>query len=191
MFLATEEPLATGSRIRIAIGATDLGFYVEGEVTHSRKRDVLKPTAGRMGMGVRFVPMAKVLAKLVPELEASQAQDGAPTDDGVYGVSYAGAQQFLEVYERDVKTGGLFVATQQPAEVREGVEVEILVADSGLRPLRLAGTVVYRAEPNPPGDDAHANLMAGMGVELDAVSVGRVERFAARLRRQVTETPSS
>ncbi len=185
MFLATDEPLASGSRIRIAIGASDLGFYVEGEVTHSRKRKTHQPTSSRVGMGVRFVPMAKVLAKLVPELEASPAQDDAPTDDGVYGVSYAGAQQFLTVYERDVKTGGLFVATQRPAEVRDGVEVEVLVANSGLRPLRLAGTVVYRAEPSPPGDDGHTNLMAGMGVELDAASVGRVERFADRLRRQV------
>ncbi len=185
MFLATDEPLAKGSRIRIAIGADDLGFFVEGEVTHSLKREPHLPASRRVGMGVRFLPMAKVLAKLVPELEASREQD-ATSPGGRYRVSYAGARQFLEVYERDVKTGGLFVATQRPAEVRERVEIEIVVEHSGLRPLHLTGKVVYRAEPNPPGDEAHANLMAGMGVELAEASVDRVERFVARLRRQGT-----
>ncbi len=185
MFLATDEPLAKGSRIRVAIGASDRGFFVEGEVTHSLKREPHLPATRRVGMGVRFLPMAKVLAKLVPELAASLAQGDTPSsDDGLYRASYASAQQFLEVYERDVQTGGLFVATRRPAEVGECVEIEVVVEHSGIPPLRLTGSVVYRAEANPPGDDAHTNLMAGMGVELDAeVSVGKVERFVARLRQ--------
>ena len=184
MFLATEEPLARGSRIRVAVGASDLGFFVEGEVTHSNKRESHLSSARRVGMGVRFLPMEKILAKLVPELEASLTQNATPSDDGLYRVCYAGAEQFLEVYERDVQTGGLFVATQRPAAARERVEIKVVVEHSGIRPLRLAGTVVYRAEPTPPGEDSHANLMAGMGVELDAVSLRKVESFVTRLRRQ-------
>ena len=118
----------------------------------------------------------------MPELGASRAQDGAPSDDGIYRTSYADTDQFLEVYARDIQTGGLFVATQQPAEVREHVEIEVMVERSGIQPLRLTGTVVYRAEANPPGDAPHTNLMAGMGVELDAESMSKVERFVARLR---------
>ena len=183
MFLATDEPLPTGSRIRISIGASDLGFFVEGEVTYSRKRRSDRPTPGRRGMGVRFLPIVRVLSKLVPELGASLAQHANPSEEGLFHVVYADAKQFLEVYDRDVTTGGLFVATQRPAEVSEDIEIEVTVAHSGLRPLRLSGAVVYRAEP---ADEAHANLMAGMGVELDATSAGKVERFAARLRRQVS-----
>ncbi len=182
MFLATDEPLATGSRIRVAIGASDRGFFVEGEVTHTSKRGPHLPTSGRAGMGVRFLSVAKLLGKLIPELGASVAQDGTRSEDGLYRASYTGAEEFREVYERDIKTGGLFVATQHPAAVGEGVEVEVMVATSGMRPLRLSGTVVYRAESDPPGEDPHTNLMAGMGVELDGVSVSKIERYVNRLR---------
>ncbi len=182
MFLATDEPLKTGARIRVAIGATDRGFFVEGEVTHTIRREPGRPAARRLGMGVRFLPVEKLLGKLVPELGASPAEDGSPSDDGLYRAFYPGVEQFLEVYERDIQTGGLFVATQRPAEVRDLVEIKVTVKGSGLRPLPLTGTVVYRAEANPPGHDPDANLMAGMGVELDVASASRVERFVARLR---------
>ncbi len=183
MFLATDEPLSKGQRIRVAIGASDRGFFVEGEVTHAVRREPHLAASKRAGMGVRFLPVAKILAKLVPELEANPAQGDARLDDGHYRAFYAAPEQFLEVYEHDVQTGGLFVATQEPAAVRESVEIEVVVDGSGLRPLHLTGTVVYCAEPNPPGDEAHTNLMAGMGVELDAKSAKKANTYAGRLRR--------
>ncbi len=62
--------------------------------------------------------------------------------------------------------GGLFVATDRPAEVDEAVVVELVIAGSGQPPLRFEGKVVYRVEPTRPGDAAATNLMAGMGIEL-------------------------
>ncbi|MEE8524175.1 MAG: hypothetical protein V3T72_09615, partial [Thermoanaerobaculia bacterium] len=100
----------------------------------------------------------------MPEIEAAPETDGS-VEDGVYRATYDGRERFLEIYRRDLGTGGLFVATDRPAEVDEVVVVELVIAGSGQPPLRFEGKVVYRVEPTRPGDAAATNLMAGMGIE--------------------------
>lgn len=163
MFIATAHPISRGRRVRVEIGADDRGFLVEGQVTHSYKTDPLVPNPQRAGMGVRFLPIRQLLGKLVPEIAAAAESEVA--EQGVYRASYADRESFLEVYRRDLETGGLFVATDHPAEVDEVVVVELVIAASGQPPLRFEGKVVYRVDPTTAGDAA-ANLMAGMGIEL-------------------------
>ncbi len=166
MFIATAHPIARGRRVRIEIGA-ERGFLVEGQVTHSFQTDPLVPNPRRSGMGVRFLPIRQLLAKLVPEIGAAEENDGAEeAEEGVFRALYDDRKSFLEVYHRDLATGGLFIATDRPAQVDEVVVIELVITGSGQPPLRFEGKVVYRVEPTTPGSDAAPNLMAGMGVEL-------------------------
>ena len=180
MFVATEKPLRPGARVRVAIGESDRGFFVEGEVSHAFRREPLIPSRRQAGMGVRFLPVDRLMAELVPEIAAARSPDSEPPKEGVYRAFYADREQFLQIYERDVKTGGLFVSTDRPAEVGEVVTVKVVVAGSGLRPLRLRGKVVHSVEPG------EGNLMAGMGLELLdlARTVRKIDLMVERISRE-------
>jgi Tfp pilus assembly protein PilZ len=181
MFIATAHPLHCGCRVRIEFGGDERGFLVEGQVTHAFKTDPLVPSPRRAGMGVRFLPIKQLLGKLVPEIAAVPEAE-APVEDGVYRVFYEDRQSFLEIYRRDLSTGGLFVATDHPAQVDEVVVVELVIAGSGQPALRFEGKVVYRVEPTIPEDEAATNLMAGMGIELVDFQ-GTSEKLASLVRR--------
>ena len=180
MFIATERPLRPGARVRVAIGDSDRGFFVEGEVSHAFKREPLVPNRRQAGMGVRFLPVDELMAALVPEIAAARSPDSELPEEGVYRAFYADPEQFRDVYERDIKTGGLFVSTDLPAEVGESVTVEVVVAGSGLRPMRLGGKVVYSVGPG------EGNLMAGMGLELldFAPTVRKIGLMVERISRE-------
>ncbi len=180
MFIATEQPLRPGARVRVAIGESDRGFFVEGEVSHAFKREPLIPNRRQAGMGVRFLPVDQLMAGLVPEIAAARSADPEPEEEGVYRAFYADREQFREIYERDIKTGGLFVYTDHPAELDEVVTVKMVVAGSGLRPLRLRGKVVHSAGPG------EGNLMAGIGLELldFASALRKIDLMVERMSRE-------
>lgn len=166
--------------MRVEIGVRKRGFVVEGEVTHAFQHDPLKPSRRRSGMGVRFLPVEMLLAEVVPEMGAALAEDSGPDEDGVYRVVYPDREQFLEVYERDIRTGGLYIVTRRPAAVEEKATIDLVVA-RGIKPLRLEGKVVDCVEP---GEEDQPNLMSGMGIEIIdfPVVLKKIERLAARLR---------
>ena len=67
MFIATNSPLAGGSRIRIEVIADrDRGFMVEGVVAHARKvrGELMRVT--QSGMGVRFLTVEELVRELFP-----------------------------------------------------------------------------------------------------------------------------
>jgi hypothetical protein len=83
------------------------------------------------------------------------------------------------VFDRDVKTGGLFINTGTPAALDAVIQVEVSVEGLATAPISLPARVVHRLEP-PPGSTPD-NLLAGMGVQF--LDVGRaVERLRALLR---------
>lgn len=84
---------------------------------------------------------------------------------GVFRISFSGAEEFLEVYRRDILQGGLFVSTRYPARLQETVHVELQPPLPMAEPLLVRARVVQRFEPgNDPA--ASPNLLAGMGLEL-------------------------
>lgn len=96
-----------------------------------------------------------------------------------FPLHFRDADQFRRVFDRDVKTGGLFISTSEPAALNAVIEVEVTVDGVQVAPIRLQALVVHRME-SPPGSPP-GNLLAGMGVQF--VDVTRaVERLRALLR---------
>jgi Tfp pilus assembly protein PilZ len=110
-----------------------------------------------------------------PVPPAAPAAPALATGPGVFIVRFPTPQQFLDVFERDLKNGGLFVSTRFPGRLSEIVTIELHPPDA--EPLVVRARVVQRFEPNGP------NPIAGMGVELvDAQGVyDRLRPLAVRL----------
>jgi Tfp pilus assembly protein PilZ len=217
MFIATNSPVAQGSRIRIEVMDQNRGFMVEGMVAHARKMRGDLARLNQSGMGVRFLSVEELVRELIPvaygkteeiptgpqtpapipeipELPRAAAppapsasdlfralappvlpQPEAPlrppigTGGGTFAVRFDGPEEFLEVFRRDIRQGGLFVSTLFPARVQESVLVELHPPLPGSEPVLLRARVVQRFEPQAghagetiPG----VNLLAGMGLEL-------------------------
>jgi len=87
--------------------------------------------------------------------------------------------QFRRVFDRDVKTGGLFIHTSKPPALDAVILVEVGVEGLTVPPIRLQARVVHRME-SPP-DSPPGNLLAGMGVQF--LDVDRaVEQLRSLLR---------
>ena len=105
---------------------------------------------------------------------------GAPIEPTqLYPLRFRDPDQFRRVFDRDVKTGGLFIQTSRPPALDAVIVVEVGVEGLAVPPIRLQARVVHRMEPpreSPPG-----NLLAGMGVQF--LDVDRaVEQLRALLR---------
>jgi hypothetical protein len=88
-----------------------------------------------------------------------------PTEGaGVFSVGFLGAKEFLEVYQRDLLQGGLFVSTRYPGRLQETVRIELRLPEPGAAPILLRARVVQRFEPQE--GMFGPNLLSGMGVEI-------------------------
>ena len=103
-------------------------------------------------------PLASAPPPPAPAPPAPAAPPPAVVDSGVFTVRFPNSRHFLEVFERDIKNGGLFVSTRFPGRLAEVVTIELHPPDS--EPIRVRARVVQRFEPHG------ASLLAGMGVEL-------------------------
>lgn len=254
MFIATNSPVAGGTRIRVEVVDRDRGFMVEGEVAHARKIRGDMMRASLSGMGVRFLTVEELVRELIPSAVGSTAeipqappspytaeteeaepelpnlpgppltapspvsdpvvdpvlhpvsepvsappafgdlrQDTLspppvpsppspmpqvpqpapyvprpaprPVGEGAFSVHFTSAEEFLEVYRRDILQGGLFVSTRHPARIQESVVVELYPPLAGAAPVTLRARVVHRFEPHS-SEPGGLNLLSGMGLEL-------------------------
>ncbi|HKH47922.1 MAG TPA: PilZ domain-containing protein [Thermoanaerobaculia bacterium] len=87
-----------------------------------------------------------------------------PTEggSGVFSVGFLGASEFLEIYQRDIVNGGLFVSTRYPGRLQETVRIELRPPNSS--PVSVRARVVQRFEPQE--GSFGPNLLSGMGVEI-------------------------
>lgn len=164
MYIDTNHLAQPGARIRLEVCSDDEGFMVEAVVARVNKsHQALRPS----GMGVRFLEIGELLAELIPEIGSRSAGDGLPPlPEGSYRLHFTDRRQFLDVYHRDLATGGLFIPTDEPADLHEVITVELSVADTEVAPIRFQARVVHRLDPLMPNGTGDGNLMAGMGVEL-------------------------
>jgi hypothetical protein len=220
MFIATNSPVAGGSRIRVEVVDRNRGFMVEGVVAHARKIGGDLARASLSGMGVRFLTVEELVRELFPSglgsteeiPQASPPPDPPevpratiepkppspspspppafepvaapvlepwppppspilprpaplPVGEGAFSVRFVSAEEFLEVYRRDILQGGLFVSTLHPARIQESVMVELYPPLPGAAPVTLRARVVHRFEPHS-GEAGGLNLLSGMGLEL-------------------------
>ena len=220
MYIATNNPVPSGSRIRVEVVDRDRGFMVEGTVAHARKMQVELARLGQSGMGVRFLTVEELVRELIPSgisgteeiprETAPQPEPPAPApppppqgpelppppppppaaprpvaappprpappptapvrppvpvapSGGSFTVRFAGVDEFLEVYKRDIRQGGLFVSTLYPARLQETVNVELFPPLPFPDPVVVRARVVQRFEPHA---DSGPNLLSGMGLEL-------------------------
>jgi Tfp pilus assembly protein PilZ len=230
MFIATNSPVAGGSRIRVEVVDRDRGFVVEGVVAHARKISGDMTRVSLSGMGVRFLTVEELVRELIPSALGSteeiprvaslpdppetvaemtlpeppspaspspplppseplpapfleqwpgesppapapplpqfQPRPASPlVGEGAFSVHFTSAEEFLEVYRRDILQGGLFVSTRHPARIQESVVVELYPPLAGAPPVTLRARVVHRFEPHS-GEAGGLNLLSGMGLEL-------------------------
>ncbi len=106
------------------------------------------------------VPIVRVGAPAAP---------GSATPSGAQvpiAVRFSSVEQFQSVYERDLRQGGLFVATPRPAPIGDLVEIELHLPEPLIGTVRLRARVVHRIDPQGGEGMGGPNLLAGIGVEL-------------------------
>ncbi len=79
-------------------------------------------------------------------------------------MGFVGPSDFLEVFQRDIVNGGLFVSTRYPGRLQETVRIELRPPVPGVSSVLLSARVVQRFEPQE--GSFGPNLLAGMGVEI-------------------------
>lgn len=84
---------------------------------------------------------------------------------GSFTVGFASPAEFLEVFQRDIVNGGLFVPTRYPGRLHEAVIVDLVPPVPFAEPVRVRARVVQRFDPRS-ADLEGANLLSGMGLEL-------------------------
>lgn len=203
MFVATRSIVPAGNRIRLEING-EKGFAVEGEVVWVHSQPLQLRDLRSSGFGVRFLAVADLVREAIggPTTAETSPPEGVPGansgkagvggkgsggrgDDGgtpTFRVSFKSPAQFLRVFDRDLKTGGLFLMTGRELPLDTPVTVEIVPPGDAAIAVRCAAKVVFAGERENP--DGSANLLAGVGVELrdrDAV-LERLAPLAARLR---------
>ncbi len=166
MFIATNQPLGRGTRLRVEVCSQARGFVVEAVVARVVRSTQALQTIRQSGMGVQFLTVDELVGELIPEIGARPPEMRQPIEEGVYQVWFANREQFLEAYRRDIATGGLFVPSDHPAKLHETITVELRIAEADVQPLRFQARVVQCLEPSMPGNGSTSNLMSGMGVEL-------------------------
>ena len=97
----------------------------------------------------------------------------------LFPLRFRDPDQFRRVFDRDVKTGGLFIHTSKPPALDAVILVEVVVEGLAVPPIRLQARVVHRME-SPP-DSPPGNLLAGMGVQFLDVTRA-VEQLRGLLR---------
>lgn len=88
-----------------------------------------------------------------------------PTEGaGVFSVSFLGPSDLVEIFQRDIVHGGLFVSTRFPGRLQETVQIELHPPIQNAQPIQFRARVVQRFEPRE--ESLGENLLAGMGVEI-------------------------
>ncbi len=134
------------------------------------------PTSKRMPPSASVAPAPPLPTAAPPVSDPGRAEGplsfGSPAPEkprnlgeGVYSVRFASAKEFVEVFERDILNGGLFIPTRYPGRLQEVINVELLPPVPFAEPVRALARVVHRLDPRSSDLDG-PNLLSGMGLEL-------------------------
>lgn len=189
MFLATNSPQPPGTRLRVEVLEGDRGFVVEGVVAHARKTRTDLMRLSQPGMGIRFLAVEELVRELIPVIPgeteeipaetpatppppaapASPAPASAPPprpveSGGAFSMAFVGPSEFLQIYQRDILNGGLFVSTRYPGRLQEIVRIDLRLPLPDAPAVTLRARVVQRFEPQE--GSFGPNLLSGMGVEI-------------------------
>jgi hypothetical protein len=186
VFIATPQPSQRGTRVRMEIGQEGADLVLEGTVS---RRVIIVPhlrKLGDSGMGVRFLRPEEIVHELLYRAAgAGAAGQEQGSEDRVYRVYFENSRHFLQVFVNDIGAGGLFVATQNPAQLDELITVELFPPGKDSRVERLEARVVRRHESDTSSGSGGPQT-PGMGVAFTDPSsvVRRLRPHVERLQHE-------
>lgn len=188
-FISTRALVPKGARLRVEFCDAKAGFMTEAEVARAIRTEPALQHVMPTGMGIRFLDVEELVAELLPsvpsqprtkvvgdvELEepidapgeperAKESVAEAPRKLHEFVVRFPSEASYRQAYDRDVRQGGLFVASQHPAPLDRKIVLEIHPPSSS-QFFRLQAKVVQSVPPSQ-SSDGKPNLLAGMGVEF-------------------------
>jgi len=87
MFIASNSPMPSGTRIRVEVIDRDRGFMVEGVVAHARKVRAELASISQSGMGVRFLSVEELVRELMPAIYGQTEEIPQDADRGSFTAS--------------------------------------------------------------------------------------------------------
>ena len=82
-------------------------------------------------------------------------------DRPLFSIFYRDLEQMKSVFERDIKTGGIFIPSPEPEPLDTVIQVEVGI--EGERPVRVDARVVHSLDSDGSDD---GNVLVGMGVQF-------------------------
>lgn len=178
MFICTGSPCKPGVRIVIEISDGNTPVHLQGIVQHAIRVDPALQGVRQSGMGVRLLRTEEIIGALLTakhDREKDVTEDTAGdevAEDGLleladdqrrrFGVTFATPQEFRISFQRDLRFGGLFVATPDLPARDEQVIVEFLFGWNGGTSV-VAPAVVVKLFPAVEGL-ALGDSQSGIGV---------------------------
>lgn len=178
MFICTGSPFSSGTRIVIEVPLDSEKVVLHGEVRHARRVDPVLRMVKISGMGVRLLKVEELMLEVLrlkkalqeeaeedeATLEAAEQEEAERTAEEltVFPMYFDSPHDLANTFTRDVKHGGLFVATPEPAEKDETVILEFLFDWAPENRLSIQAQVVktfVAAEGSATGEQ-----VTGMGV---------------------------
>lgn len=196
-FIATNAPLAPGSRLRVEFHV-DKGFYVEAVVTHAARVSASLQSIRSSGMGIRFLTISELIGGLLPvgrehETEAigesSRKRAVADVDGGddrptsrrsqhqtTYTVGFRNVAYLLDAIDNEITFGGVFVPTDSPAGLQEEVRIALALPAPIKRTVHAEAIVVTVSDTSSASSESTIN---GMGVAFkdSAKVLGELNRL--------------
>lgn len=168
LLIETSKTIEIGTRVHIEVSYDDESFFgdviiVRQKIYPRQARSLFKPA-----LGARFLKVTEVVGLGGTKAKAAAAPEQAPPvpDHIPMQVDLRDAETLAEIYERDVKHGGLRVVTTEMPELQSDVEVPVLLPEPHGE-IVCRGLVVKLFE-DPPGFSVHLE-------DVDAVRARLVE----------------
>ncbi|MDX1642819.1 MAG: PilZ domain-containing protein [Thermoanaerobaculia bacterium] len=155
MFVSTAHPVKPGKILQVEFQGVDAPFRVRGQVMHSAKVSPMLQSVRPSGMGVRFLDRSAELEVLLP---SEESDPGGRRRERVFPVYFKNNEEVREVFERDIKNGGLFVPTARPAQLHEEVTIALHLPPPEDRVVTVDAEVVHRVGSGP---------RTGMGIAFE------------------------
>ena len=178
MFVSTNAPFKPGSRVFLEIPSRKDKLVFQAEVRFSARVDQALQRVKPSGMGVRLLRVDEVMGELLklkaagvevvlekPEPEAMDvvtAEEPSDATDEVFPITFDTPHDLAKSFERDIKYGGLFIASPEPAEQDEQIVLEFRFGWDNTQAIQVQAQVVKKfasAEGSAAGE-----AVSGMGV---------------------------
>ena len=149
IFLVTTQSLDAGTRLHLELEVGDETYLTEGVVVRRKNYPRYARAMYNSGVGVRFVGLGEALTRAGGSEEAPEETAPQEAVEEAMCVDLRDLEELREVYERDVKHGGLLVCTAERPELNSEVVVPLLLPEPNGQ-IECAGTVV-KYNDSPPG----------------------------------------